>query len=79
MIRIVIEIDGREVSSTVVQPTGISGALPRELLARATALGALDAGSAPIGLAASETAGVAPVPIDAGPSREHGGSSERAD
>ena len=61
MIRIVIEIDGTEVSSTVVQPTGILGAPPQELLARAAALGALDAGSAPSEFATFAAAAVAPA------------------
>jgi hypothetical protein len=68
MTRIIIEIDGKEVSSTTVQPTGSLGAPPPELLARATAL---DAGSAPSGIASFDAAVVAPAAIDAGPSREH--------
>ena len=69
MVRIIIEIDGKEVSSTTVQPTGSLGAPPAELLARATALGALSAGSAPSALASFDAVG-APAAIDAGPSRE---------
>jgi hypothetical protein len=67
MLRIIIEIDGKEVSSTTVQPSGSLGPPPPELLARAAALGALSAGSAP----ASFDAVGAPAAIDAGPSREH--------
>ena len=79
MTRIIIEIDGKEVSSTTVQPTGSLGAPPPELLARATALGALDAGIAPGGIASFDAAFVAPAAIDAGPSREHAAPSEHAE
>jgi hypothetical protein len=79
MMRIVIEIEGKEVSSTTVQPTGSLEAPPPELLARATAMGALDAGSAPSGIASFDAAVVAPAAIDAGPSREHAASSEYAE
>jgi hypothetical protein len=79
MTRIIIEIDGKEVSSTTVQPTGGLGAPPPELLASATALGALDAGSAPSGIASSDASLVAAAAIDAGPSREHAASGEHAE
>jgi hypothetical protein len=79
MTRIIIEIDGKEVSSTAVQPTDSLGAPPPELLARALALGALDAGSAPSGIASFEAAVVAPAAVDAGPSREHAPTSEHAE
>ena len=76
MMRITIEIDGKEVSSTTVQPTASLGAPPPELLARAAALGALDAGSAPSGIATFDAAVVATAAIDAGPAREHTAASE---
>jgi hypothetical protein len=78
MVRIIIEIDGKEVSSTTVQPTGGVAAPPPELLVRATALGALNAGSAPSEIASLDTAVVPPAAIDAGPSREHAAASEHA-
>jgi hypothetical protein len=68
MTRIIIEIDGKEVSSTTIPPTASLGAPPPELPARATALGALDAGSAPSGIASFNAAVVPPPAIDAGPS-----------
>ena len=74
MIRIIIEIDGKEVSSTTVPPAVSRAEPPAELLARAEALGALDAGSAPSEFVSSITAVTAPVAIDAGPSREDNGS-----
>lgn len=79
MIRIIIEIDGKEVLLTTAQPTRGLEALPPELLARATALGALDAGSAPSGIASFGLAVVAPAAIDAGPSREHAPAEEAKD
>ena len=79
MTRIIIEIDGKEMSSTTVQPTDSLGAPPPELLARATALGALAAGSAPSGIASFDAAVVASAAIDAGPSREHAAPSEHAE
>jgi hypothetical protein len=80
MTRIIIEIDGKEVLSTTVQPARSPEAPPPELLARATALGALDAGSAPSGIASFDAAvaalaAIAPAAIDAGPSREHAAPS----
>lgn len=78
MTRIIIEIDGKEISSTTVEPTGGLGAPPLELLARATTLGALDAGSAPSGIASFDATVVAPAAIDAGPSREHAAPSEHS-
>jgi hypothetical protein len=77
MTRITIEIDGKETSSTTVQPTGNLGAPAPELLGRATALGALDAGSARSGIASFDPAVVTPAAIDAGPYREEGASSEQ--
>jgi hypothetical protein len=78
MIRIIIEIDGKEVSSTTVPPTsGLAAASP-ELLARAATLGAMDAGSAPSGLAGLAAAVAAPTAIDAGASREDATSGEPA-
>jgi hypothetical protein len=69
MIRIIIEIDGQEVSSTSVQPPG-SLVAPPELLARAAALGATDAGSAPGGITSAAAAFDSTAAIDAGASRE---------
>ena len=76
--RIIIEIDGREVSSTTVQPSAGLGAPSPELLLRATALGALDAGGAPSEIASLDPAAIPPAAIDAGPSREHAAASEDA-
>jgi hypothetical protein len=73
MIRIIIEIDGREVSSTIVQPPGSLGA-PPELLERAAALGATDAGSAPGGMVSVAALFDSAAAIDAGTSREEGAS-----
>lgn len=78
MVRIIIEVDGKEVSSTTVQPTGGLTA-PPELLARAAALGALDAGSAPSGFASFEGAVMTFAAIDAGPSRERAASPEHVE
>ena len=72
MMRITIEIDGKEVSSTTVQPTSSLGAAPPEVLARAAVLGALDAGSAPSGIASVSAAFGTAAAIDAGASSEHG-------
>jgi hypothetical protein len=69
MIRIIIEINGKEVSSTTVQPTG-SLVAPPELLARAAVLGATDAGSALGGITSAAAASDSAVAIDAGASRE---------
>jgi hypothetical protein len=79
MIRIIIEIDGKAVSLKTAQPTGDLEAPPPELLARAKALDALDAGSAPSGIASFGLAAVAPAAIDAGPSREHAPAEEAKD
>ena len=75
MVRIIIEVDGKEVSSTTVQPTGGLTA-PPELLARAAALGA---GSAPSGFASFEGAVMTFAAIDAGPSRERAASPEHVE
>ena len=71
MTRIIIEIDGREASSIILQPTSTQGA-QSELAA--TSRTDTDAGAAPAGVTAFgvETAAVTAVSqaIDAGPSRE---------
>jgi len=74
VIRITIEIDGKEVSSTTVPPAVSRAEPPAELLARAETLGALNAGGAPSEFVSSITVVAAPVAVDAGPSREHNGS-----
>lgn len=79
MTRIIIEIDGKEVSSTTIQPTGSLESPPPELLARATALGAYDAGSAPSEIASLGAAAVALAATDAGPPQEPNVASERAE
>ena len=71
MTRIIIEIDGKGVSAITVQPTASLEAPPPELLARATALDALDAGSAPSEIPSVDTAALGPAAADAGPSPEH--------
>ncbi len=77
--RIIIETDSKEIPSTAVQPGGCHETPSPELLARAAALGAVDAGRAPSGIARSGTAfGVADT-IDAGNSREHAASGEHAE
>ena len=82
--RIIIETDGKEIPSTTVQPGGChetpgSRETPSpELLARAAALGAMNAGRAPSGIAHAGTAFDAIDTIDAGNSREHAASSEHA-
>lgn len=82
--RIIIETDSKEIPSTTVQPGG-SRETPGchetpspELLARAAALGAMDAGRAPSGIAHAGTAFDAIDTIDAGNSREHAPSNEHA-
>jgi hypothetical protein len=76
MIRVTIEIDGKEVSST-------AGQLPRtpppELPARTAPLGAMDGGSAPGGLASVVPAFGGDAAIDAGASHEQGAFSEHAE
>ena len=72
--RIVIEIDGQEVTAATVQPAALA-----ELTARAGATGATDAGPAPTHLTpAAEASGLssalAPGATDAGQApEEHGG------
>jgi hypothetical protein len=72
MTRIIIEIDGREASSIILQPTSTQGA--QSELAPAALRTDMDAGAAPTGVTAfaAETAAVTAVSqaIDAGPSRE---------
>jgi hypothetical protein len=71
MTRIIIEIDGREASSIILQPTSTQGA---QAESAATSRTDTDAGAAPAGVTAfaAETAAVTAVSqaIDAGPSRE---------
>ena len=71
MIRITIEVNDKEVSSTTVQSTSTLGIPSPELLTRAAALGALDAGNAP-----SDMGALAPIESNAGVSREHGSPTE---
>lgn len=63
MVRITIEIDGKDVLSTTVQPTSSVAAAPPQVAAHAAALGALDAGSAPSGIASISAALAAPAAI----------------
>ena len=71
MTRIIIEIDGKEASSTILQPASTQGAQSE---AAASSRSDTDAGAAPTGVTAfaAETAAVMAVcqAIDAGPSRE---------
>jgi hypothetical protein len=67
MTRIVIEIDGKEVSSTTVPPSAGASA-PPEVLERARALGATDAGSAPaVAMATADTTSGAATDAGAAP------------
>ena len=72
MTRIIIEIDGREASSIILQPTSTQGAQTE--LASTALRTDTDAGAAPTGVTAfaSEAAAVTAISgaIDAGPSRE---------
>jgi hypothetical protein len=83
--RIIIETDSKEIPSTTVQPSGChetpgSRETPSpELLAQAAALGAMNAGRAPSGIARSGATFDAIDTIDAGNSREHAASSEHAE
>ena len=72
MTRIIIEIDGKEASSTILQPASNQGAQSE---AAASSRSDTDAGAAPMGITASvsETAAAMPAisdAIDAGASRE---------
>lgn len=77
--RIIIETDGKEIPSTTVQPGGCHETPSPELLARAAALGAMDAGRAPSEIARSGIASDVTDTIDAGNSREHAASGEHAE
>lgn len=77
--RIIIETDGKEIPSTTVQPGGCRETPAPELLAQAAALGAMDAGRAPSGIARSGATFDAIDTIDAGISRDHAASSEHAE
>lgn len=83
--RIIIETGGNEIPLTTVQPSG-SRETPGnretpapELLAQAAALGAMDAGRAPSGIARSSATFDAIDTIDAGISRDHAASNEHAE
>jgi hypothetical protein len=76
MTRIIIEIDDKVESSTTFQPTGSLGALPRELLARTSAVDTIDAGSAPSNGIASAVAAFDAAAMDAGASRAHATANE---
>jgi hypothetical protein len=79
MIRIIIEIDDKQVSFTT---TGASAAPPppEEVLARAMELGATSAGSAPgEAIAAAELATTAASDAGAAPERDAGASRPRED
>ena len=82
--RIIIETDGKEIPSTTVQPSssretpGCHETPSPELLTRAAALGAMDAGRAPSGIARSGTTFDAIDTIDAGISCEHAAPGEHA-
>ena len=74
MTRIIIEIDGKEASSIIVQPASAPGT-QSESAAATSSRTDTDAGAAPAAVTAfaSETAAAAPAvsgAIDAGPSRE---------
>lgn len=77
--RIIIETDSKEIPSTTVQPSGSRETPSPELLARAAALGAMDAGRAPSGIARAGATFDVTDTIDAGNSREHAASSEHAE
>lgn len=78
MTRIVIEIDGKELSATTVPPSASASALP-EVLERARALGATDAGSAPaVATAAADAARGAAADAGAAPAM-HAAPSESAE
>ena len=83
--RIIIETGGNEIPLTTVQPcgsretSGSSETPAPELLAQAVALGAMDAGRAPSGIARSGAAFDAIYTIDAGISCEHGASGGHAE
>jgi len=75
MIRITIEIEGTNVSSTASQ---LIGAPPPELPARTAVPDAMDAGSAPAA-PSSVVLAMGSQPIDAGASREQGAPRARAE
>jgi hypothetical protein len=79
IMRIIIETDGKEIPSTTVQPGRCHETPSPELLAQAAALGAMNAGRAPSGIARSGATFDAIDTIDAGNSREHAASSEHAE
>ena len=72
MTRIIIEIDGKEASSTILQPASPQGAQSE---VAASSRSDTDAGAAPMGITMSVTEAASAMPaiadaIDAGPSRE---------
>jgi hypothetical protein len=77
--RIIIEIDGKEMPVATVQPSAGLETPPQELLVRAAELDALDAGRAPDGVAGFGATLDVPDAIDAGISREQATSGEHAE